>query len=132
MRNIPAITSDTTVRCGIYASASTGLPTGNTLITSDLSFPNGTGVGTTVVNTVSLVLNPGLYWQAFVYTGGSDISWHAWRGTLSNAIGIPNSGGMAGVGNFNSFSYGALPSAASLPTPGVRDFWSTYYDWTWL
>jgi hypothetical protein len=132
MRNIGAISvTDTTVRCGLYASNSSGKATGDTLITSDLLFATGTAAGTTVANTVSLNVDPGIYWQVFVFTGNADNSWHAFLGSVSDAIGIPNSGAPAGSGNFNNFTYAALPNATSLPSPGSRGFWATFYDWTW-
>lgn len=131
LRNNTAITTNTVARCGIYASDSNGLPSGNTLITSDLSYPNGTGGGTTIANTVSLNLYPGLYWQVLLYSG-ANMTWFAWSSTLNNAIGIMNSGAQTAVGNFNNFTFGALPAASSLPAPGSRSFWHTFYDWTWL
>ena len=134
-RNITAITvSDATVRCGIYATDSNQAPSGAALVSTDLLFPSGTASGTTVANVVSLDLQPGLYYEAHNHTGGHDVSWAAWivSDLIGSANGVPSAGGKAGLGSWQSLTYGALPTSPTLPASMVRDDYSTFFQWSLL
>lgn len=113
------ITTGTTgnIRLGIYNDNGSGLP-GTLALDSGNMAITGTGVLTA---TVSITLQPGVYWLAYVTDTANTLAGFAASGPFLNVLGFGSASFNAGIGNMVlvAHTFGALPDPFGAAGPAV-------------